>query len=199
MFPELLKDNGLSIQTKGDSLSIHEQASFKISSKVIQPAQIYAHIDDTITVQDFVKINTDVVENTEVINTESVEQTVLPKTDTTNTATSEVVTTSENNPQVTQINMRTITNLNKQNKEFNRTAEYTKPVLKPNVLRNISALIDILLENSPEVGDKVLTQLYEILNNTRTSFELDNLSSIEQKTVDQIEVILEDNEVIKIC
>lgn len=199
VFPELLKDNGLSIQTKGDSLSIHEQASFKISSKVIQPAQIYAHIDDTITVQDFVKINTDVVENTEVVNTESVEQTILPKTDTTNTATSEVVTTSENNPQAAQINMRTITNLNKQNKEFNRTAEYPKPILKPNVLRNIEALINILLENSPEVGNKVLTQLYEILNNTRTSFELDNLSSIEQKTVDQIEVILEDNEVIKIC
>lgn len=44
-----------------------------------------------------------------------------------------------------------------------------------------------------------LTQLFEILNGERSKFEIPNLSNAEQQSLDQIEVILEDNNVIKIC
>lgn len=169
VFPKLLKDNGLSIHAKGDSLSIQEAASFHINSKVIQPAQIYAHVVDTFTADDFKEIS-------QTIETESPpaeEQRV--------------------------ITYKSLVALNKSNKEQNKTSEIKKPTLKPKVLENINLIIEILQENSPETGNMVLTQLFEILNGERSKFEIPNLSNAEQQSLDQIEVILEDNGVIKIC
>lgn len=167
VFPKLLKDNGLSIHAKGDSLSIQEAASFHINSKVIQPAQIYAHIVDTFTADDFKRIS----------------QTI------------------EASPAEEQrvITYKSLVALNKSNKEQNKTSEIKKPTLKPKVLENINLIIEILQENSPETGNMVLTQLFEILNGERSKFEIPNLSNAEQQSLDQIEVILEDNDVIKIC
>lgn len=169
VFPKLLKDNGLSIHAKGDSLSIQEAASFHINSKVIQPAQIYAHVVDTFTADDFKEIS-------QTIETES-------------------------SPAEEQrvITYKSLVALNKSNKEQNKTSEIKKPTLKPKVLENINLIIEILQENSPETGNMVLTQLFEILNGERSKFEIPNLSNAEQQSLDQIEVILEDNGVIKIC
>lgn len=161
VFPKLLKDNGLSIHAKGDSLSIQEAASFHINSKVIQPAQIYAHVVDTFTADDFIEASP------------AEEQRV--------------------------ITYKSLVALNKSNKEQNKTSEIKKPTLKPKVLENINLIIEILQENSPETGNMVLTQLFEILNGERSKFEIPNLSNAEQQSLDQIEVILEDNGVIKIC
>lgn len=165
VFPKLLKDNGLSIHAKGDSLSIQEAASFHINSKVIQPAQIYAHVVDTFTADDFKEIS----------------QTISPAEE------QRVIT------------YKSLVALNKSNKEQNKTSEIKKPTLKPKVLENINLIIEILQENSPETGNMVLTQLFEILNGERSKFEIPNLSNAEQQSLDQIEVILEDNGVIKIC
>lgn len=169
VFPKLLKDNGLSIHAKGDSLSIQEAASFHINSKVIQPAQIYAHVVDTFTADDFKRIS-------QTIETES-------------------------SPAEEQrvITYKSLVALNKSNKEQNKTSEIKKPTLKPKVLENINLIIEILQENSPETGNMALTQLFEILNGERSKFEIPNLSNAEQQSLDQIEVILEDNNVIKIC
>lgn len=169
VFPKLLKDNGLSIHAKGDSLSIQEAASFHINSKVIQPAQIYAHVVDTFTADDFKRIS-------QTIETES-------------------------SPAEEQrvITYKSLVALNKSNKEQNKTSEIKKPTLKPKVLKNINLIIEILQENSPETGNMALTQLFEILNGERSKFEIPNLSNAEQQSLDQIEVILEDNNVIKIC
>lgn len=164
VFPKLLKDNGLSIHAKGDSLSIQEAASFHINSKVIQPAQIYAHVVDTFTADDFKKIS----QVTEV-------------------------------SQQKVVTYKSLVALNKSNKEQNKTSEIKKPTLKPKVLENINLIIEILQENSPETGNMALTQLFEILNGERSKFEIPNLSNAEQQSLDQIEVILEDNNVIKIC
>nr|DAM64144.1 MAG TPA: hypothetical protein [Crassvirales sp.] len=183
VFPKLLKDNGLSIHAKGDSLSIQEAASFHINSKVIQPAQIYAHVVDTFTADDFKEISqaaevSPTVENPEIegpaIAASPVEE-------------QKVVT------------YKSLVALNKSNKEQNKTSEIKKPTLKPKVLENINLIIEILQENSPETGNMALTQLFEILNGERSKFEIPNLSNAEQQSLDQIEVILEDNNVIKIC
>ncbi len=169
VFPKLLKDNGLSIHAKGDSLSIQEAASFHINSKVIQPAQIYAHVVDTFTADDFKRIS-------QTIETEA------PPAE-----------------ERRVITYKSLVALNKSNKEQNKTSEIKKPTLKPKVLENINLIIEILQENSPETGNMVLTQLFEILNGERSKFEIPNLSNAEQQSLDQIEVILEDNNVIKIC
>ena len=179
VFPKLLKDNGLSIHAKGDSLSIQEAASFHINSKVIQPAQIYAHVVDTFTVDDFKRIS----------------QTIETKSSTVESPTIEASPAEEQRV----ITYKSLVALNKSNKKQNKTSEIKKPTLKPKVLENINSIIEILQENSPETGNMVLTQLFEILNGERSKFEIPNLSNAEQQSLDQIEVILEDNNVIKIC
>ena len=183
VFPKLLKDNGLSIHAKGDSLSIQEAASFHINSKVIQPAQIYAHVVDTFTADDFKEIS-QVTEVSPTVESPEIEGPAI--------AASPV----EEQKVVTY---KSLVALNKSNKEQNKTSEIKKPTLKPKVLENINLIIEILQENSPETGNMVLTQLFEILNGERSKFEIPNLSNAEQQSLDQIEVILEDNNVIKIC
>lgn len=183
VFPKLLKDNGLSIHAKGDSLSIQEAASFHINSKVIQPAQIYAHVVDTFTADDFKEISqaaevSPTVENPEIEGPAIAASPVEKQ---------KVVT------------YKSLVALNKSNKEQNKTSEIKEPTLKPKVLENINLIIEILQENSPETGNMALTQLFEILNGERSKFEIPNLSNAEQQSLDQIEVILEDNNVIKIC
>lgn len=179
VFPKLLKDNGLSIHAKGDSLSIQEAASFHINSKVIQPAQIYAHVVDTFTADDFKRIS----------------QTIETESSTVESPTIEASPAEEQRV----ITYKSLVALNKSNKEQNKTSEIKKPTLKPKVLENINLIIEILQENSPETGNMALTQLFEILNGERSKFEIPNLSNAEQQSLDQIEVILEDNNVIKIC
>ena len=183
VFPKLLKDNGLSIHAKGDSLSIQEAASFHINSKVIQPAQIYAHVVDTFTADDFKEIS-QVTEVSPTVESPEIEGPAI--------AASPV----EEQKVVTY---KSLVALNKSNKEQNKTSEIKKPTLKPKVLENINLIIEILQENSPETGNMALTQLFEILNGERSKFEIPNLSNAEQQSLDQIEVILEDNNVIKIC
>lgn len=183
VFPKLLKDNGLSIHAKGDSLSIQEAASFHINSKVIQPAQIYAHVVDTFTADDFKEIS-QVTEVSPTVESPKIEGPAI--------AASPV----EEQKVVTY---KSLVALNKSNKEQNKTSEIKKPTLKPKVLENINLIIEILQENSPETGNMALTQLFEILNGERSKFEIPNLSNAEQQSLDQIEVILEDNNVIKIC
>lgn len=183
VFPKLLKDNGLSIHAKGDSLSIQEAASFHINSKVIQPAQIYAHVVDTFTADDFKRIS-QVTEVSPTVESPEIESPTI-----------------EASPAEEQrvITYKSLVALNKSNKKQNKTSEIKKPTLKPKVLENINLMIEILQENSPETGNMVLTQLFEILNGERSKFEIPNLSNAEQQSLDQIEVILEDNNVIKIC
>lgn len=183
VFPKLLKDNGLSIHAKGDSLSIQEAASFHINSKVIQPAQIYAHVVDTFTADDFKEIS-QVTEVSPTVESPEIEGPAI--------AASPV----EEQKVVTY---KSLVALNKSNKEQNKTSEIKKPTLKPKVLENINLIIEILQENSPETVNMALTQLFEILNGERSKFEIPNLSNAEQQSLDQIEVILEDNNVIKIC
>lgn len=183
VFPKLLKDNGLSIHAKGDSLSIQEAASFHINSKVIQPAQIYAHVVDTFTADDFKEIS-QVTEVSPTVESPEIEGPAI--------AASPV----EEQKVVTY---KSLVALNKSNKKQNKTSEIKKPTLKPKVLENINLIIEILQENSPETGNMALTQLFEILNGERSKFEIPNLSNAEQQSLDQIEVILEDNDVIKIC
>lgn len=183
VFPKLLKDNGLSIHAKGDSLSIQEAASFHINSKVIQPAQIYAHVVDTFTADDFKEIS-QVTEVSPTVESPEIEGPAI--------AASPV----EEQKVVTY---KSLVALNKSNKEQNKTSEIKKPTLKPKVLENINLIIEILQENSPETGNMALTQLFEILNGERSKFEIPNLSNAEQQSLDQIEVILKDNNVIKIC
>ncbi len=183
VFPKLLKDNGLSIHAKGDSLSIQEAASFHINSKVIQLAQIYAHVVDTFTADDFKEIS-QVTEVSPTVESPEIEGPAI--------AASPV----EEQKVVTY---KSLVALNKSNKEQNKTSEIKKPTLKPKVLENINLIIEILQENSPETGNMALTQLFEILNGERSKFEIPNLSNAEQQSLDQIEVILEDNNVIKIC
>lgn len=184
VFPKLLKDNGLSIHTKGDSLSIQEAASFHINSKVIQPAQIYAHIVDTFTANDFKRISQTIETESSTVESPEIESPTI-----------------EASPAEEQrvITYKSLVALNKSNKKQNKTSEIKKPTLKPKVLENINLIIEILQENSPETGNMVLTQLFEILNGERSKFEIPNLSNAEQQSLDQIEVILEDNNVIKIC
>lgn len=184
VFPKLLKDNGLSIHAKGDSLSIQEAASFHINSKVIQPAQIYAHVVDTFTADDFKEISQTIETKSSTVESPKIESPTI-----------------EASPAEEQrvITYKSLVALNKSNKEQNKTSEIKKPTLKPKVLENINSIIEILQENSPETGNMVLTQLFEILNGERSKFEIPNLSNAEQQSLDQIEVILEDNNVIKIC
>lgn len=184
VFPKLLKDNGLSIHAKGDSLSIQEAASFHINSKVIQPAQIYAHVVDTFTADDFKEISQTIETESSTVESPKIESPTI-----------------EASPAEEQrvITYKSLVALNKSNKEQNKTSEIKKPTLKPKVLENINLIIEILQENSPETGNMVLTQLFEILNGERSKFEIPNLSNAEQQSLDQIEVILEDNNVIKIC
>lgn len=184
VFPKLLKDNGLSIHAKGDSLSIQEAASFHINSKVIQPAQIYAHVVDTFTADDFKEISQTIETESSTVESPKIESPTI-----------------EASPAEEQrvITYKSLVALNKSNKEQNKTSEIKKPTLKPKVLENINLIIEILQENSPETGNMVLTQLFEILNGERSKFEIPNLSNAEQQSLDQIEVILEDNGVIKIC
>lgn len=184
VFPKLLKDNGLSIHAKGDSLSIQEAASFHINSKVIQPAQIYAHVVDTFTADDFKEISQTIETKSSTVKSPKIESPTI-----------------EASPAEEQrvITYKSLVALNKSNKEQNKTSEIKKPTLKPKVLKNINLIIEILQENSPETGNMVLTQLFEILNGERSKFEIPNLSNAEQQSLDQIEVILEDNNVIKIC
>lgn len=184
VFPKLLKDNGLSIHAKGDSLSIQEAASFHINSKVIQPAQIYAHVVDTFTADDFKEISQTIETESSTVESPKIESPTI-----------------EASPAEEQrvITYKSLVALNKSNKEQNKTSEIKKPTLKPKVLENINLIIEILQENSPETGNMVLTQLFEILNGERSKFEIPNLSNAEQQSLDQIEVILEDNDVIKIC
>lgn len=184
VFPKLLKDNGLSIHAKGDSLSIQEAASFHINSKVIQPAQIYAHVVDTFTADDFKEISQTIETESSTVESPKIESPTI-----------------EASPAEEQrvITYKSLVALNKSNKEQNKTSEIKKPTLKPKVLENINLIIEILQENSPETGNMALTQLFEILNGERSKFEIPNLSNAEQQSLDQIEVILEDNGVIKIC
>lgn len=184
VFPKLLKDNGLSIHAKGDSLSIQEAASFHINSKVIQLAQIYAHVVDTFTADDFKEISQTIETESSTVESPKIESPTI-----------------EASPAEEQrvITYKSLVALNKSNKEQNKTSEIKKPTLKPKVLENINLIIEILQENSPETGNMVLTQLFEILNGERSKFEIPNLSNAEQQSLDQIEVILEDNGVIKIC
>lgn len=184
VFPKLLKDNGLSIHAKGDSLSIQEAASFHINSKVIQPAQIYAHVVDTFTADDFKEISQTIETESSTVESPKIESPTI-----------------EASPAEEQrvITYKSLVALNKSNKEQNKTSEIKKPTLKPKVLENINLIIEILQENSPETGNMALTQLFEILNGERSKFEIPNLSNAEQQSLDQIEVILEDNDVIKIC
>lgn len=184
VFPKLLKDNGLSIHAKGDSLSIQEAASFHINSKVIQPAQIYAHIVDTFTADDFKRVSQTTETESSTVESPKIESPTI-----------------EASPAEEQrvITYKSLVALNKSNKEQNKTSEIKKPTLKPKVLENINLIIEILQENSPETGNMVLTQLFEILNGERSKFEIPNLSNAEQQSLDQIEVILEDNNVIKLC
>lgn len=184
VFPKLLKDNGLSIHAKGDSLSIQEAASFHINSKVIQPAQIYAHVVDTFTADDFKRISQTTETESSTVESPKIESPTI-----------------EASPAEEQrvITYKSLVALNKSNKEQNKTSEIKKPTLKPKVLENINLIIEILQENSPETGNMALTQLFEILNGERSKFEIPNLSNAEQQSLDQIEVILEDNNVIKIC
>lgn len=184
VFPKLLKDNGLSIHAKGDSLSIQEAASFHINSKVIQPAQIYAHVVDTFTADDFKRISQTIETESSTVESPKIESPTI-----------------EASPAEEQrvITYKSLVALNKSNKEQNKTSEIKKPTLKPKVLENINLIIEILQENSPETGNMALTQLFEILNGERSKFEIPNLSNAEQQSLDQIEVILEDNNVIKIC
>ena len=187
VFPKLLKDNGLSIHAKGDSLSIQEAASFHINSKVIQPAQIYAHVVDTFTANDFKEFSPTIEVSS--IESSTVESSKIegPAIEASPVEEQKVVT------------YKSLVALNKSNKEQNKTSEIKKPTLKPKVLENINLIIEILQENSPETGNMALTQLFEILNGERSKFEIPNLSNAEQQSLDQIEVILEDNNVIKIC
>lgn len=184
VFPKLLKDNGLSIHAKGDSLSIQEAASFHINSKVIQPAQIYAHVVDTFTADDFKRISQTIETESSTVKSPKIESPTIK------------ASPAEEQRVITY---KSLVALNKSNKEQNKTSEIKKPTLKPKVLENINLIIEILQENSPETGNMALTQLFEILNGERSKFEIPNLSNAEQQSLDQIEVILEDNNVIKIC
>lgn len=69
MFPRLIKDNGINIITKGDSLNIQRSASFNLNSKVVQQGRIFVYGNESLAKDDF----------KEYINNE---QTITPETST---------------------------------------------------------------------------------------------------------------------
>lgn len=153
-FPKLIKDNKLSVQTKGDALSIQKGANLQLKSKVVQLAQIHANIDDNMTIEDF-KQSTN--EEKKEVKKKIKENKQEPQQNTQE-----------------EITIKSLTTLNNNNRKYNRKNTDKLPIIKN--FGNIESIIQGLIDSNSQVTNTVLEQLNQILLGNATSINIDNVN-----------------------